>query len=364
MGKKVIYIWFKKYDGILDGGGTENYRMYHLLQGLFGAANVDSFYIHEKDEKLTIWKRVGIFLNFLKYYHNGITADKIQRIVGISDKYDYIYLSTSLFGVIARELKRNNYKGKIITHFHNVESVYYAAIINQLNPIRPIVVKSARQNDMMSCAYSDKTIVLNKRDDDLLYKYYGRKADATIPITVPDVAGNVVPTITKTKKKPSCMFLGSNFGPNREGVLWFVNNVLHYVDIEFIIVGKDMDKLKEENKCLADIHVVGNAPSLSPFFEQADFMVLPIFSGSGMKVKTCESLMYGKNIIGTDEAFEGYYLDYDKVGGKCNTAEEFIDTIKNFSNNPICKYNTYSRKIYEERYSEASIKTTFAALFT
>ena len=28
-----------------------------------------------------------------------------------------------------------------------------------------------------------------------------------------------------------------------------------------------------------------------------------------MKVKTCEALMYGKNILGTTETFEGYELD-------------------------------------------------------
>jgi hypothetical protein len=36
-----------------------------------------------------------------------------------------------------------------------------------------------------------------------------------------------------------------------------------------------------------------------------------------MKVKTCESLMFGKNIFATTEAFEGYELDYDKVGALC-----------------------------------------------
>lgn len=38
-------------------------------------------------------------------------------------------------------------------------------------------------------------------------------------------------------------------------------------------------------------------------------MVMPIFSGSGMKVKTAEALMYGKFLIGTKEAFEGYEID-------------------------------------------------------
>jgi len=37
-------------------------------------------------------------------------------------------------------------------------------------------------------------------------------------------------------------------------------------------------------------------------------VILPIISGSGMKTKTAEALMYGKSIIGIKEAFEGYKM--------------------------------------------------------
>ena len=212
----------------------------------------------------------------------------------------------------------------------------------------------------MSCIYSDKTIVLNKRDNNMLFKCYGRKANAIIPISLSDVATiNIDPRVL-TSTKPVCMFLGSNIGPNKEGVLWFIDKVLPYVDIDFMIVGKNMNKLKDTNKTLSDILVIGDAPSLSNYFLKADFMVFPIFSGSGMKVKTCESLMYGKNIIGTPEAFEGYDLDCEKVGAKCETAVDFINAIKKFSVNPIPKYNAYSRKIYEDFYSEETIIDLFS----
>jgi hypothetical protein len=80
-------------------------------------------------------------------------------------------------------------------------------------------------------------------------------------------------------------------------------------------------------------------------------MVSPIFKGGGMKVKTCEALMYGKNIFGTSEAFIGYEIDYDKVGALCNTKEEFIDTINNYCSTKREKFNEYSRKCFLENYS-------------
>ena len=80
-----------------------------------------------------------------------------------------------------------------------------------------------------------------------------------------------------------------------------------------------------------------------------------------MKVKTTEALSYGKTIFGTTEAFEGYEVDYKKVGGLCNTTEEFIEAINKYiewwKNNGKPAFNEYSYQIFKEKYSyEASMK--------
>jgi hypothetical protein len=55
----------------------------------------------------------------------------------------------------------------------------------------------------------------------------------------------------------------------------------------------------------------------------------------------------------------GYDVDYDKVGGKCNTAEEFIACIKDFEHNPRSRFNGYSRQMYLEKYSEQAVVEKF-----
>ena len=145
------------------------------------------------------------------------------------------------------------------------------------------------------------------------------------------------------------------FAPNNEGLLWFVKNVVPQVNINLKVVGKGMEKLKAEEEALHDLEIIGSVPDLAPYIIEADIMILPIFKGSGMKVKTCESLMFGKNILGTDEAFEGYDADYDRIGGKCNTADDFIMKIKEFEASPRPRFNAYSRQLYLERYSEPTL---------
>ena len=116
---------------------------------------------------------------------------------------------------------------------------------------------------------------------------------------------------------------------------------------------------KDYPELLKDIEVVSDAPSLEPYFLEADVMVLPIFSGSGMKVKTCESLMYGKNILGTNETFEGYEVDYKQVGGLCNTAEDFIVALQELATNPRPRWNAYSRNAFVTHYSLEAQKEMF-----
>jgi glycosyltransferase involved in cell wall biosynthesis len=185
-----------------------------------------------------------------------------------------------------------------------------------------------------------------------------------VPIAFADKCQQIVPdkeSITSTL--PLCLFIGSYISPNVQGIEWFVKNVLPHVNIRLKIVGKGMAKLKENNTLFNDIEIVSDVPDMQPYFLEADFIVLPIFTGSGMKVKTCESLMYGKNILGTDEAFEGYSLDAEKVGGRCNNEKEFINCLNKYIQFPIPRFNNYSRRIYEQFYSEEASVKAFEDVF-
>lgn len=363
MQKKVLFILFKRYRGILEGGGVCNERNLSMTKELFGEHNVDVLYLHDEERKRSLFSYFMALLLFPFGYYNGVTPTFIKKIITKADGYDYVFLGTSLFGLIAKKLRVVGYKGRIISFFHNVESIYYDAVLPKHLPFRDLIINCAKRNDGYSCRFADKIIVLNERDANLIREKHGRNADIIMPVTLKDALASPMEDDTLTRKKPLCMFIGSCFQANNEGVLWFVKNVLPFVEIDFMIVGKGMAKLKSDNKCLENIEVISDVPDLSSYFRKADFMVLPVFSGSGMKIKTCEALMYGKNIIGTDETFEGYDADFDRIGGKCNSASEYIRCINHYIENPIPRFNRYSREIYLLRHSESAISNTFKSAF-
>lgn len=131
---RILSIWFKQYDKVLDGGGQENIRCFNALCKAVGKQNVESLFIHPLGEKKSKIERLADAYYFTKDMHNGLRPRHIKRILEIAPRYDCIFLGTSLFGIIAKALKEGGYRGRIITHFHNIESIYYDAYIPKWLP--------------------------------------------------------------------------------------------------------------------------------------------------------------------------------------------------------------------------------------
>jgi glycosyltransferase involved in cell wall biosynthesis len=376
---KLLFIRYKKSKDILEGGEQGSQKNYNVLARLLGEENITTIYVHDETRKRSIFEYVfGLWWMLFGYYF-GLSPKRVKKMIYDVQFtiYDYIWIDRSVFGVIAKKLKKAAYKGEIFCFFHNVEVPYFSAKIPKWQPQRSFVLRCVDRNDKYSCRYADKIIVLNRRDAQEIEKRYCRKADVLIPVAFKDKyqATNCYRRIdlqfhnseTSDLRRnedftPICLFVGAYFRPNNEGIKWFLKNVYPYVNIKMQIAGKGMAKLRNEIEIPPEINLSSDVPDLLPFFEEADLVILPIFEGAGMKVKTCESLMYGKNILGTSEAFEGYDVDYDKVGGLCNRAEEFIAKIQDFTIYPRPKFNEYSRQIFLEKYSEDAVVEKFQQL--
>ena len=354
----ILFIRYKKSRSILDGGEQVSQKNYNVLSRIVGEEHVTTCYIHDETRRRTLFDYVKGVLYFPFNYFFGLTPRRVRIIVDQARSFDVVFIDRSIFGILAKKLRLSGFQGRIITFFHNAEVPYFKAKLGRI-PGRGIVLRCVSRNDSYACCYSDKIISINQRDDDVIFRSYGRHCDVMIPVAFKDRYQRRSYPQIMTAEKPLCLFTGSYFRPNNEGVLWFVRNVLPHVNVRMKVVGKGMARLKEEESALRDIEVISDAPDLLPYFEEADIMILPIFKGSGMKVKTCESLMYGKNILATDEAFMGYDIDYDRVGGKCNTAEEYVARLQDFVRHPRPRFNTYSRQVFLEKYTEEAVEEKF-----
>ncbi|WP_301053448.1 glycosyltransferase [uncultured Duncaniella sp.] len=359
--RKILIISFtsgQKY----TGGLQCSRRNIESIEKIFGRENVITHIIEPYPVKRNFKIILRRAFDALHGYMGGMNSSLKRYLLrtidekGITD----VFIDSSLLGSFAKSVKKRFKDVRVITFFHNIEKEFIRDFINvNRDYFRWYWIPSTDHNEKCAVKYSDEIIALNQRDAKSIKKYYGRDPRFLIPITLRENT-SPIRNASLPNERTKALFIGSYFFANVQGITWFVSNVLPHINIKLNIVGASMDLLPKEIVENEKIEVHSNVPDLAPFYEDADFVILPIFSGSGMKVKTAESLMHGKYIIGSQEAFTGYDMSADEAT-ECNTAEEFISAINSFSR--PTKFNKASYDLYLEKYSfESSLKLFKKAL--
>ena len=331
-----------------DGGLMVTKRNYEMLKSIFGIENVD---VIEFEKPNALLKMKNIF--FRQSY--GQTSAIVSRYKNLlkSNKYKFVFFNSSLYGNLVKycaKLKITSY-----VFFHNVESKYYKDLLSYKKSFTSLLFqKYIRELEKQSCQFSTHRIVLNERDEKELFSEYGIGVDLLLPISMKDTGTRLA--THNIGEERFCLFLGSDFYANQHGLSWFIESVVPHINITLKIAGSICNSLREKYKEVKGLIFLGYVEDVSILYDSAEFIVSPIFLGSGMKTKTVEALAYGKSIIGTDEAFVGIKADYSQMGAKCNTADAFINAINSYTGN---KFNTYSYEYFKNNLSDESIKNKF-----
>lgn len=288
----------------------------------------------------------------------GMTNDHQNDILNLINQYeiDYVIFNTSRAGCVAENVKKKRPDVKILTIFHNVEVKFcYNGFKVNHNPFSLLTIFVTWLNEKSAIKYSDSIITLNERDSASLLKLYKRPADCIMPLCLKDrfVRENLKTLSASNEIKGG--FIGSNFYANNKGIKWFCENVVSHLNCKILVIGKGFEDESEYFKNYPNIILIGTVDNIDKYYYDLDFIVSPIFDGSGMKTKTAEALMFGKYIIGTPEAFEGYKLEYENVGALCVSSVDFIEAIKPFERKEFKRFNEYSRTMYEKNYSEKKL---------
>jgi glycosyltransferase involved in cell wall biosynthesis len=142
-----------------------------------------------------------------------------------------------------------------------------------------------------------------------------RPAFYSIPICVD--TSEVQPVMPSQNSK-DVLHLGTMFfPPNVEGVLWFAHQVWPHIRSQvpqatFTIAGKNPPRevlqLTEGKGVQGGIRVTGYVTDPKPYLEQAGAFIVPLFAGSGMRVKILEAWRWGLPVVATSIGAEG--IDY------------------------------------------------------
>ncbi len=360
---KILFIsHFNFLDNDFTGGQKLAKAHFNIVKSVFGENNTDIIMMGNGNEDEHLYfmgsngSRAKSFISSVFGYIRGYSKkseNKILERVKQGD-YEYIFCDFSCYGTTLKKIRKIKKDIKIITFFHDVESNYEINRMKKENFLFVFSYFSARRQEKLTVKYSDRIIALNDRDAKIIKQKYKKTPDITLPIIVID-------RFDESKKAATdgnLLFVGSLFSPNLDGIRWYKENVAPKINYTTLIVGKDFENLRDELET-DNLKIIGTVDDVGEYYYKAKAMVMPIRYGDGMKVKTAEALMYGKNIIGTDEALEGYAVTEGETCYRANTPSEFIEAINSLTDE---SFNEKARELFIENYSVEAGENKIRAL--
>ena len=321
---------------------------YDVLLDMFGS----SFFLFEL-EKTGVTSFNG-FINAFKGHIDGLDAATISQIfLKIrTEKIECLFIDGSNLGALAKQARHEFPELEIITFFHNVETIFFWDSLKHTRSLRAAAVLLVNYlAERKAVSYSNRLICLSERDSGKLNSLFGRQATDISAMAVKDTYTGTVFIEFEDNHDKYALFVGGVFYANLSGVLWYAEHIAPKIQIKTYVVGRGFELYKDKIERWGNIKVIGGVDSLELWYANADFVVAPIFGGSGMKTKVAEALMFGKKVIGTSEAFSGYESISSRVGSICDDADQFIKTIEEVTAIDNNQFDEDLREIYEKNYS-------------
>ncbi len=140
-------------------------------------------------------------------------------------------------------------------------------------------------------------------------------------------------------KFPSLFHIGAlDWAPNQEGILWFLRLCWgrlaeKYPDLKFYIAGRNAPAWLEKKLNLPGVVYLGEIEDAYAFMNSGAVMVVPLFAGSGMRIKIIEGMALGKAIVSTSIGTEGIGTTHGENIRIANTADAFVKEISELTEN-------------------------------
>lgn len=214
---------------------------------------------------------------------------------------------------------------------------------------------------------TDMSVTITDVDRARILEAYGCK----VPI-------NVIPSGINAPKEPPafksehCLVFSGRieWGPNAEGIEWFVKEVFprlgkDFPGLKLYIVGgtppKRIRELEGEN-----IKVTGFVDSVIEYIDRAEVYIVPLLSGSGMRLKILEAMSRGKAIVSTSKGAEGIACQSNRDIMIADGPGAFAEAIRNLLSDRAknALMGRQAHRMVKENYSWESVADRFLSSYS
>ncbi len=318
-----------------------------------------SFETAPVDLRVKLLPALFALLSFRSYHARRFKSRKFRnklREILHKQSFDIIQLETVFPGVYISDIRKFS-DAKIIIRSHNIEHLIWQRIAKQCpNVLKKAylkyLAKTLKNFEISTLNKCDGVACISRKDAHYLLEKKCMASIAEIGFGI-DLESY---RLCKSNFNTAGFFhIGSmNWIPNLEGIRWLLKEVWQHQELKetnrnLFLAGRHMpEELSKAN--IPGLQVLGEVESATEFISKHDIMLVPLFSGSGIRVKIIESMAMGKVVISTAIGAEGIqYADGENML-IANTASAFIQKINFCLNNPeICAKIAGNGRKYIER---------------
>ncbi|MBI3948853.1 MAG: glycosyltransferase [Acidobacteria bacterium] len=233
--------------------------------------------------------------------------------------YELILVEHSWIAHHITEIKASPNRGALtVLDAHNIESDLWQQYFHQPSQwwYKPALYRywqSAREYEQRYLNQFDLVLAVSESDAKRIERLAPDTSVAVIPNGIEIHQHDV--NLDSGDRSPVVGFIGSlEYLPNELGLQWFLTDVWPQVksrvyDAQLLIIGQGESK-KLVQLCRTDesIRLAGYVPSLAPHLNRIAVMIVPLWHGSGTRIKILEAWANGIAVVSTSRGAEG--LDY------------------------------------------------------
>jgi glycosyltransferase involved in cell wall biosynthesis len=147
------------------------------------------------------------------------------------------------------------------------------------------------------------------------------------------VAMSIQESVEMTGNDLKAYHIGSmDWLPNLEAINGFIENTLptvlkEFPNFEFHIAGRKMPSTLHEKK-INGIVSWGEVESAETFARNFQIMLVPLLSGSGIRIKILEAFTMGIAVISTEQGIRGLDVEDREEYYRAETPEEWVEALR------------------------------------
>lgn len=294
------------------------------------------FHVSHLDTEVNVWGALSNLFSNQSYnvsrYFDEDAARLLEEVLR-EDEFDIIQFE-GLFVVPYLDIVKANSRAKVVYRAHNIEFEVWERIarIEGFTPRRrylEFLARRLRHYETEQTNRFHQVFAISEQDRQSIVRFGCETALEVFPVAL-----DFEKYITNPAKTsfPTLFHLGAmDWRPNKEGLEWFLDEI--WPDIEtlnselrFYIAGKNMPRQFFEYDS-DNLVVEGEVFDAVEFMNSKAIMIVPLLSGSGMRVKIIEGMAMRKCIIATSMAAEGIRCQHGKDILIADTADEFYRAI-------------------------------------